>query len=552
VFRLLKVFFLAAVISVFSLLIGSQGAFAASSLSVSDNQNTGNVVVENDVYKVVLKYKALTQEHNNLSGGNLYGLYYKATDPHLQNNLVAVANYGDGNSVIWAGIGGSGATRMYAADRSPASSGNNSFADLLGDNNLSGVLLDHNIEQAGDGSVNISFTFDVKNQATGVAWYRITKHWTVYPDGRLSLTINRNFLREGYISEPGTVFSWDKRGGWSRFEKYGHQWGESDASDKMLSIDGIDNVDGQTWDTLNMFYPRWVRLAGSQSAPDITVEAVDGFESSGLFNLGRTLWNGQSGATMEQSVYSTSQVTAYAMAWVGWWGGNPPNGSRYRHVTGNTSITDNYTITLGDEPSEMQNLPRITNIQQNNLGAGEAMITWDTNIPTASSVKYLEAGQWQERETVVSENTTRHSVLVSGLHSGATYRYSVGESDSRAVKGSGKFFTSQVSQVNLGLTFNYSRWNSYSDYLYGVLLAQYSVINQGVVEAASVDITRESSTSGVSGRNLPLNLGRLRSGESVVFDVNYVVPRGVSSYRTHLYGLAIDNNGNRSYFPANS
>jgi hypothetical protein len=543
---------LAVFISVFSLLIGSQVAFAATSLSVSDDQNSGNIVVENDVYKAVWKYKSLAQENNNLSGGNLYRLYYKATDPQAINNLVAVANYGNGSSVIWAGIGGAGATRMYAADSSPATYGNNSFSDLIGDNNLSGVLLDHRIEQASDGTIHISITYDVKNQYTGVAWYRITKDWIAYPDGRLALTTNRNFLRDGYISEPGTVFSWDKRGGWTRFEKYGHQWGESNSYNKLISINDINNVDGETWDTLNMFYPRWVRLAGSQSAPDITVEAVGGFDSSGLFNLGRSLWNGQSGATMEQSVFGTSQVTAYAMAWLGWWGGNPPTGARYRHVTAQTSITDNYTITLAGEPAEMQNLPRITNVQQNYLGAGESIITWDTNIPSTSRVKYAETGQSQEREIAVSGTDTRHSVHITGLRPNATYRFNVGESSSLAIQGSGEFVASQSPTVDLSLSFKYARWNSYNDYLSGLLSAQYSVTNQGAVEAASVDITRESSTSGVSGQNLPLSLGRLGCGESVVFDINYAVPHGVSAYHTELYGIATDNGGNQRYFPSDS
>lgn len=548
-FRLFKVFFLAAVISVFSLMISSQAAFAASSLSVSDDENTGNVVIENDTYKAVWKYKALAQESNNQSGGNLYGLYYKATDPQTLNNLVAAANYGNGNSVIWAGIGGSGATRMYAAESSPVSSGDNSFADLIGDNNLSGVLLDHRIEQADDGSIHISFTFDVKNQSTGVAWYQITKEWVAYPDSHLNLTINRKILRDGYISEPGTVFSWDKRGGWTRFEKYGHQWGEGDASDKMISINGIDSVDGETWDSLNMFYPRWVRLAGSQSAPDITVEAVGGFESSGLFNLGRSLWNGPSGATMEQSVFGTSQVTAYAMAWLGWFGGNPPNGSRYRHVTAQTSITDNYTVTLADEPVEMQDLPRITNVQKRYLGAGEAIISWDTNMPTASRVKFSETGQWQEREVAVPGNSIQHSVLLSGLRSNATYRFSVGENDSLAIEGSGRLVTSQDSQVDLSLSLHHTLWRSYSDYQSGILTTQFSVINRGTVEAASVSIIGDSSTSGVESLNLPLSLGRLRSGQSTMFDVNFIVPPGVLSYRTDLYGTAIDNEGIQRNFP---
>ena len=551
-FRLLKVLVLAAVTSVFLLLISSQGAFAASSLRVTDDRSAGKVVVENDTYKGVWSYKALAQENYNLSGGNLYGLYYKATDPQFLNNLVAVANYGNGNSVIWAGIGGSGATRMYAADRSPATYSNNSFSDLIGDNNLSGVLLSHRIDQPADGSIHLSFSFDVKNQYTGTVWYRITKDWIAYPDGRLSLSINRIFLRDGYISEPGTVFSWDKRGGWTRFEKYGHQWGESDASNKMISINGIDNVDGQTWDKLNMFYPRWVRLAGSQSAPDLTVEAVGGFDNSGLFNLGWSLWNGQSGATMEQSVYSTSQVTDYAMAWVGWWGGNPPNGSRYRHVNAQTSITDNYTVTMASEPVEMQNLSRITNVQSSYLGGGEATISWDTNIPSASSAKIAEAGQYPERETTVPGNATQHSVHLSGLTPNTTYRFSVGGGGSVAVAGTGEFVASQNSAVNLSLSFHYVRWKSYSDYLNGTLSAQYSVTNQGAVEAAGVDITRDSTTSGVSSLNLPLSLGSLRSGESTTFDVNYAVPRGVSSYRTELHGMATDTDGNRRYFPSDS
>lgn len=549
-FRCLKVVFAVALISVVSMLAGTQTGLASASFNVSDDPGTGRVSVENDLYKAIWNYKTDPARSNNQSGGNLYGLYYKPTDPLQSNNLISVANQGNGNAVICSGVGGSGQTRMYAADSPPPASSNYSFGDLIGDNNLSGTLLDHHIQQNSDGSVSITFTYDVRNQATGVSWYRAEKQWVVYPDGHLTLTINRQFLRSGYISEPGTSFLWDKAGGgWTRFEKYGHGWSEDSSQDRMVSIQGIDTVNEKTWDSLNQFYPLWTRMAGSATAPDITVTAVGGFESSGLFGLGQTAWNGSSGATMEQNVFGNSLVTTYGMIWTGWWGGNPPNGSRYKFVSAPTAISDIYQITLGGEPQEMSGLPRISDISISNIDSGGATFSWTTDVPAESTVRYAPTNQWREQVATAPGLSTTHSVRVTNLGPNTVYRYNVGTSSSVAVGGSGEFSTSATTDLHLSLSLSTVYWASYQDYLDRVVSAQFSVLNQGSSNAAIVDIVRDSSSASVTSVNMPVHVGSLPGGTNDTFEVRYLVPAGVQSFRTFLYGIATDASGLQHPFP---
>lgn len=531
-----------------------QSALAAP-FTVSDDPNTGSVSVENNIYKAVWQYKTNPAQNNNQSGGNLFGLYFKATDPLAQNNLVAVANYGNSNSVIWAGVGGSGQTAMYAADSPPGSPGTYSWNDLIGDNNLSGILLGHSVQQDSNGAINISFTFNVINQSTDITWYQVTKNWIAYPDGHLELGISRKFLRSGYISEPRTTFTWNKNGGWTSFEKYGYGWGQNQSESRLVTINGIENVDGETWNALNMFYPLWVRLAGSSTAPDITVEATGGFQSSGLYSLGQAVWNGPPGATMEQSVYSnpSPQVTAYAMAWMGWWGGNPPDGSRYRLVPSQTTITDNYQITLGQQPAEMQNLPQVSNINIAHIGANDATLSWTTNIPSGSIVNYATSGQTNESTVIAPGLTTQHSVHVSGLASSSSYRYTVGDSSSMAVQGGGQFDTLGTGTgagMTLTVTLDNAHWSSYQDYQNRILAVSYFVTNDGTNNMQSAIIMDNRLSAGVVNMTLPVHLGSLSAGQTTTFEISYRVPSGIALFQSQLSGLAEDAQGNSYPFPA--
>ena len=539
-------------LAVIVLLMVCQSAFAAP-MSASDDTNLGRVTVENDIYKAIWQYKTNALQNNNQSGGNLYGLYFKATDPSCGNNLVALANYGNKNSVIWAGIGGSGQTAMYASDVPPGSTGNYSWADLIGDNNLSGVLVGHSVQQTSGGAVSASFTFDIKNQSTQVTWYEVTKNWTAYPDGQITLSESRRFLHGGYISEPRTTFTWNKNGGWKSFEKYGYDWGQNQTASKLVTINGIDQVNGETWDALNRFYPLWARLAGSTTAPDITVEAVGGIQASGLYNLGQTVWNGPPGATMEQSVYSNPnpKVTAYAMAWMGWWGGNPPDGSRYRFVPSQTTLADNYEIILGQQPVEMQNLPQVSNVAISQLDAKDATLTWTTTSPSSSTVNYVENGQTQVKTAIAANLTTQHSVTISGLNPDTSYQYTVGDNSSIAIQGNGSFQTSSTaSEIALSVALDGVYWGSLQDYQSRTLTVNYLVINNGSNNVQSVDIIENRLSNGVVELTLPVHIENLQSGQASLFAIHYRVPPGVSLFQSDLLGTAVDTQGNNYPFPS--
>jgi len=548
-FKSISIFSISLWAALILVLLLSPAAMGASSMTVSDNTDSGLLVVQNDVYKAVFGYKATAQNSYNRSGGNLVGLYYKSTDPLSSNNLVNVANYGDGRSTLMAGVGGTGMTHLYASDTLPGSTSTNRFADLIGDNNESGILSSKSVAYNADGSVSINFVFRVRNQNTGVEWYQVEKTWTADRNGRIGYVLKLSFLRSGYISEPTTVFKWDRRGGWTRFEKFGHDWLSAPSTGYMVSILGLDRADGLTWDSLNRFHPDLVRVAGSTKAPDITVESVGGFDALGSYQLGRSLFGSPANPTMEQSAYTNSSSTGYAMAWFSWWGGNPPVGSRYHFVNQGTSYTDSYSISLASMPSQLGGIPKISNVAVTGITKDGATLTWNTDIPSPSAVKY-GVPNGSERTVSDASLVTNHSIHISGLNGSTSYNYRVVSGASTAVDGDGIIRTS-VSRRNFNLQLSASdtKWSTYSDYQSRILTVSYTVVNSGADDAASLEITGDSSTSGVYTQNLPQAVGALAAGNSATFKVRYQVPVGVSIFNSSLTGMITDVDGDEYSYP---
>ena len=519
---------------------------------ITEDATTGRITVGNDVIKGVWHYKTLPNESYNQGGGNLYELYDKTSDPGMTKNIASftqAAGWGNGKSTpIWIGIGGSGSTSIYAAGAPPAPNANYSFTDFISDNNLDAQLESHSTSVDAQGDAILNFTYSVHNQTTGKVWYRVVKQWTITPAGSINLRVNWTLLQNGWYSEPGIHFKWDRTMQWDRWEKYGSDfWGTGDKYTlgssnlaKYLPADLPYNGDvvWAAFDELNRFKPDWVAFTGSASAPTVTMTGNLGF-TGGSFserdleqNVGETKFNGRI-------------IGEYGMHWLVWWGGNPPTGSsRYQELPANTGWTDNFTIRVSNSVSVPG--PEIYQVGANFTADG-ALVSWVTDSDSNSSVEIKRPdGSWY---TAAQDTTLErsHQLRISGLDPAGVYSYRVKSTNAQgnlAVSSGYTLESSNLPSFNLTLSEQNAYWQSYTDYLNGRLTVDFAINNKGSSMVRSVNILSVRASSGVTlGNNFPISLGDIPVGSSSNFSVTFMVPSSVVQYVCRFTGSALGPNG---------
>lgn len=423
---------------------------------ITEDAVNGRITFENENVKLVWHYKALASESYNQGGGNLYEHYYKPLDPEMTRNLVSFVSssgWGNGRSTsIWAGIGGVGNTTLYATDSPPSPSDTNSFADIISDNNLSGLLESHSSQVNAEGNAELRFTYRVRNQSTGKEWYRAIKTWTVKQDGSIHLNVDWTVLESGYFSEIAIRSDWSYFAGWNRFSKYGKDWWPQGSPSYLLGAYGIDTKTAECWDSLNTFHPDWVSFTGSEVAPTLVMSADNngqGFAGSGSYQLGTELFGSIANPTMEQcSMRPNQSVGAHGMAWMAWWGGNPPKGDRYKWVDAGTQWSDSYKINLVEGPAAS---PDISGIVSEELG-DRIRIAWHTDTAADSQVQVNNSDNpwaWTAISSS-SEKVTDHELVLLDLPPDQVYRYrvrSVDDAGQVAVSGNYFFNTPKSGEV---------------------------------------------------------------------------------------------------------
>lgn len=532
-----------------------QASAASSPLSLNENALTGHITVETDSIKAVWHYKTLASEAFNQGGGNLYELYYKPMDSGSRINLVSTATYGNERSTpIWAGIGGVGATDLYASDIQPGLSQTNSFNDLIGDNNFSGILESHTAEIDGQGNAVLRFVYRVHNQYTGKDWYRVTKNWIVEPSGAIHLEVDWTLLASGYFSEMAVRSNWSYNVGWTRFSKYGRDWL---ATDEQRYVQGI-SIEGETaecWDSLNRFHPDWVALAGSSVAPVVKMTADNngqGFRGSGSYRLGFATWGSAANPLEEQCSLLGGVTGAHVINWMAWWGGNPPTGNRYHWLDAGTAWSDSYRIDLStDAPGGG---PDISSVAEASIGSGSSRISWSTDTDSDSTVEVLQSGGSWVVAVSDSSRVRSHSVAIRNLTPGTSYSYRVKSRDAGnnlSVSSGYELNASGTSSARMVLAQNSAGWRNYADYLNRLLTVDFTVSNQGSNAVNSASIVSIDANSGVEvNSSLPIPLGNIAAGSSANFTVNYVVSLETIVFRTRINGNGIGSSGELIDFAA--
>ena len=530
---------------------------AGAELQLTENPDNGYVTVETPTIKGVWHTRVLPTEDNNRGGGSLYGLYHKPSDPQMTRNLVAYPSFrgwGNGQSTaLWAGIGGIGATTLYASDTPPAFSQSYNFADVIGDNNLSSTLESYSVEVDSEGNAVLTFGYRVHNQQTGKTWYRVTKRWKVAPEGTIRLEIDWEILSSGYMTEPvlRSNLSWNV--GWNRFVKYGRNWGSSTQQKYFLGNGSMEEQN--CWDTLNRFVPDWIAYTGSPTAPTIIMrpDYSGGFPESGSYKLGISEWGSPANPAQEQCALPNRYVSAHVINWMAAWGGSPPKGNRYRHLEAGTAWSDLYRIDLTDGlPAGSMDTAAVS---VNPIGNNSVLVTWETNTDTDSvveaSTNINNAGSWYNARTE-SSMTRNHSLTVNNLTPGTNYTFRVKSRDAAGnlAVSSGYRYRAPGLPFVLSISEHEIYWRNYSDFQNRKLTVDFNIYNQGPHSADNIKIDSIHNSNGVTNGNpVPLVLGHVNAGANASFSNVFVVPTGVQSFRTELVGSGIGPNGEVINFP---
>jgi len=157
---------------------------------------------------------------------------------------------------------------------------------------------------------------------------------------------------------------------------------------------------------------------------------ISNVQATAITNVGATItWNTDTPAS-SQVEYGTSaaygnltpldpaNVTSHS---VGLAGLQPGTLYHYRVISTNangTSVSNDYTFTTGGPPS-------ISNVQAVNVGSHSATITWTTNVPADSQVRYGTTPAYGSQTPVDPAAVTSHSVTLTGLVPATTYHYQV-------------------------------------------------------------------------------------------------------------------------------
>ena len=540
--------------------LDNNAAAASAGAVISEDTVNGRITVETQDIKGIWHYKALPSENYCQSGGNLFELFYKPTDPGMVNNLVNYApdqmsHWGHGGATgRWLGVGGIGATDIYAADQPPADTGNNNFADNFADNNLSGELESHSVYNDASGNAVLTFSYKVHDQSTGKAWYRVLKKWTIHPDGIIDLSVDWSIVSSGYFSEPTVHNRWSGRMKWDRWVKYGAEWSQQVNPPKyLLSVGNLaetylppsGEATANAWSSLNAFQSDWLAFVDSPYAPNIVIHNQMG-NSVGSF--GRTV--------LEQNIYqitvgNTDQILGgYGAAWATWWGGKPPKGNRYQWLDAGTTWHHGFQFELTlDFPGEGPDIKAVT---ANQISRNGLEVSWTTNVASDSAVEIkTSSGEWLIIGST-PDMTQQHHVAIEAPDN-STFDFRVKSKDANnnlAISGGYPINIDDSYPYNLTLETTNTVWASFQDYLNNKLRVDFEIVNEGPGDVQSMSLTSEISGSRVQVLNqFPIELHNIPAGSTENFSLDYDVSTGVQSFSTFIRGTSIDASGNVFTFP---
>jgi len=129
----------------------------------------------------------------------------------------------------------------------------------------------------------------------------------------------------------------------------------------------------------------------------------------------------------------------------------------FRVISGN----DNGDTVSGDQTFYTSGPPAISNVQVSSVGASSAVVTWDTNAPATSQVRFGTSSAYGSETVEDSALTTSHSVTVTGLQAETTYHCQAVSTNGygSAASGDVSFTTAGAPKIS-GVAVSSIGWNS--------------------------------------------------------------------------------------------
>jgi hypothetical protein len=104
-------------------------------------------------------------------------------------------------------------------------------------------------------------------------------------------------------------------------------------------------------------------------------------------------------------------------------------------------------------------------------------------------------------------------------------------------------------ELNLNASAAY--WSSYADYMERRLTVDYDIDNKDTAYAYDVSVLGARNTSGVILiSDQPMYVGNIPGGGSQLFKLQFLIPSGVTTFRSTVFCAAKDAQNVEYYFPA--
>lgn len=324
-----------------------------TTMGFTEDRAKGEVIFENEFLRIHWYY----QTDNNTSGGNIYELYNKFSDPGCTRNLVANQPYGGpGTTSALSGIGGIGTVGIW-----------DEIGRHLGDNGAYASGIHCRVYEFTD-----TVTFSMTLVRHGKEILFISKSYQI--QGNIIRYSVSSYLLDDHptISEPRVSFNLNP----DKFDKltwYGHRmlWPQRECAgpdtpglrnlynrEHELDLTDVTQQD----ECFGTSHTQWVRFDGPHDIIKITInpQGDKGFEQGGIFAYGYKQWqrydnhmtsefaNRVCGRSKDEKglwKIPLSYQGGLDFHWFGWWGGSGNEPSRFKEGHGyDNVIEDIWTI----------------------------------------------------------------------------------------------------------------------------------------------------------------------------------------------------------------
>lgn len=198
-----------------------------------------------------------------------------------------------------------------------------------------------------------------------------------------------------------------------------------------------------------------------------------------------------------------------------------------------------------DAPPKLQNITATTSCD------GSASLRWSTDKPSSYKIQYSLDPRDLSYEIQDPSLSTIHEITLGGFSIEDQLYYRVISYDDSGFSSTSAVETATIraEKPPLRLTLGDAKWDSYSNYVERILSVDYTLGIDGS-SAHSIEILGAVNTNGVIlSSGTPVSVFDIHGLEVDVFGLEYLVPPGVSSFRSTIFITAKDSCGDTFEYP---